>query len=216
MRCPLSPRPHHCAFRGSPLPRLPPAQRLPPHRSQRHRWLGQARVAVCPRASPEHQTLRLPDRAARPVTPPGAITIVKTRQTRPRPGRPRPARTVAGLLALAAVAVPLVAACGSTSSTGAASASLLGTAKQQQCTSVADVLSDGPDPGADPVGYAQAQVLPLRQLKITDPSLSKAVKTLASAYQAYATSTGAAKASAAPRVSRAENAVNAICPGAAN
>ena len=140
---------------------------------------------------------------------------MKTRHTRPRPGRPRPA-WAARLLALAVAAVPHVAACGSTSSTAAVSASLLGSAKQQQCTSVADVLSDGPDPGADPVGYAQAQVLPLRQLKITDPPLSKAVKTLASAYEAYATGTGAAKAAAAPQVSKAEGAVNAICPGAAN
>jgi hypothetical protein len=118
------------------------------------------------------------------------------------------------LLMLAAVSVPLLAACGSTARP-ATSTGLLGSTRQQECTSVADVLSDGPDPGADPVGYAQAQVLPLRQLKLTDAPLSTAVQTLASAYQAYATSTGPAKA-AASKVSKDEDAVNAICPGAAN
>ena len=71
------------------------------------------------------------------------------------------AGTAAAFLALA------VAACGSASSQ-ASSAAALGTAVQQDCTTISDVLSDGPDPGADPVGYAQAQVLPLRQLTIGD------------------------------------------------
>jgi hypothetical protein len=93
---------------------------------------------------------------------------------------------------------------------------LYGTAKQQDCTAVADVLSDGPDPTADPVGYAQAQVLPLRQLKVTDAPLRAAVTALADAYQAYSTSTGSANTAAAVQASKAEAAVNAICPGAAN
>ncbi len=42
-----------------------------------------------------------------------------------------------------------------------------------------------PGPDADSVGYARAQVLPLRQLKIADPALRKAVTALAAAYQAY-------------------------------
>lgn len=123
-------------------------------------------------------------------------------------------RGAIGGLAAAAIVVPL-AAC-SSSPSSATSTKLLGTTRQQQCTSVSDVLSDGPDPGADPVGYAEAQVLPLRQLKLTDPSLSQAVKTLAAAYEAYATSTGSASAAAKVKVSTAANAVNAICPGAAN
>jgi hypothetical protein len=118
-----------------------------------------------------------------------------------------------GGLAAAAIVVPL-AAC-SSSPNPATSTRLLGPAKQQQCTSVSNVLSDGPDPGADPVGYAEAQVLPLRQLKLTDPSLSRAVQTLATAYAAYATSTGSAN-TAKLKVSKAEATVNAICPGAAN
>lgn len=117
------------------------------------------------------------------------------------------------MLGLSALAATAVAAC---SSSAAPTAGLYGTALQQQCTSVADVLSDGPDPTADPVGYAEAQVLPLRQLTITDTALRRAVAQLASAYEAYAASTGAAGTAAALAASKAEAAVNAICPGAAN
>ena len=130
--------------------------------------------------------------------------------------RPAPARATASLLALGALATALLAACGSSAPSSASRSALLGTAMHQQCTSVADVLSDGPDPDADPVGYAQAQVLPLRQLKLTDAALQKAVQALASSYQAVSTSTGSAKTTAAQQVSKDEAAVNAICPGAAN
>ena len=118
------------------------------------------------------------------------------------------AGTAAAFLALA------VAACGSASSQ-ASSAAALGTAVQQDCTTISDVLSDGPDPGADPVGYAQAQVLPLRQLTIGDATLRSAVLTLASAYQTFSTSTTSPRATAATAVSKAENEVNKICPQAA-
>ena len=118
------------------------------------------------------------------------------------------------LLTLGAIAAASLAACSAPSSVS--TTALFGTAKHQQCTSVADVLSDGPDPSSDPVGYAQAQVLPLRQLKITYPALGHAVKALAGAYQAYSTTSGSARTTAALRVSKAEAAVNAICPGAAN
>jgi hypothetical protein len=118
------------------------------------------------------------------------------------------AGTAAAFLALA------VAACGSASSQ-TSSAAALGSAVQQDCTTVSDVLSDGPDPGADPVGYAQAQVLPLRQLTISDATLHSAVLTLASAYQTFSTSTTSTRASSALAVSKAENEVNKICPQAA-
>jgi hypothetical protein len=116
----------------------------------------------------------------------------------------------AALLALA------VAACGSASSQ-TSSAAALGTAVQQDCTTISDVLADGPDPDADPVGYAQAQVLPLRQLTISDATLHSAVLTLASAYQTFSTSsTTSTRATAALAVSKAENEVNKICPQAAS
>ena len=78
------------------------------------------------------------------------------------------------MLALAALVALAVTACGSLSappSSRSSSAALAGTPKQQYCVAVGDVLSDGPDSGADPVGYAQAQILPLRQLKIADAPL---------------------------------------------
>jgi hypothetical protein len=108
-----------------------------------------------------------------------------------------------------------LAACGSASSQTSSTVSL-GSAVQQDCTSVANVLSDGPDPDADPVGYAQAQVLPLRQLTIGDASLHHAVLTLASAYETYSTSSTSTRAASAAAVTKAENEVNKICPQAAS
>ncbi len=107
-----------------------------------------------------------------------------------------------------------VAACGSASS-HTSSTAILGSAVQQDCTSVADVLSDGPDPDSDPVGYAQAQVLPLRQLSISDASLHRAVLTLASAYETFSTSSSSTHAASAAAVTKAEDEVNKICPQAA-
>jgi hypothetical protein len=108
-----------------------------------------------------------------------------------------------------------VAACGSTSSSSTTASANLGSAVQQDCTSVADVLSDGPDPDADPVGYAQAQILPLRQLTIKDASLHQAVLTLANAYETFSTSSSSNRAASSAAVTKAENEVNKICPQAA-
>jgi hypothetical protein len=113
-------------------------------------------------------------------------------------------RRALAVLVSGVLATTAVAACGSSS--------VLGSKQQQACTAVADVLSDGPDPGADPVGYAEAQVLPLRQLKITATRLREAVDNLASAYQVYSSSNGHAEAGT---VASDEKALNAICPGAA-
>ena len=129
-----------------------------------------------------------------------------------------PARLAAtGALAATAFIALAVTACGSSSSNPATSA-VLGSQVKQNCTAVADVLSDGPDPDADPVGYAQAQILPLRQLKLSDPALRRDVLALAAAYQAVSTGSGAgstAAAAAAAAVTKAENSVNSICPQAA-
>jgi hypothetical protein len=113
------------------------------------------------------------------------------------------------MLAIVAIAV---AACGSSSSSTASNTAVLGTTLQQDCTSVGDVLSDGPDPDADPVGYAQAQVLPLRHLTIGNATLHSDVLALASAYQALS----AGSTAAAAAVTKAEKAVNSICPQAAS
>jgi hypothetical protein len=118
------------------------------------------------------------------------------------------AGTTVAFLALA------VAACGSASSQTSSTVSL-GSAVQQGCTSVADVLADGPDPGVDPVGYAEAQVMPLRQLAISDAALHRAVLTLAAAYETFSTSTTSTHAASALAVTKGENEVNKICPQAA-
>jgi len=127
-----------------------------------------------------------------------------------------PVRPAAGR-ALAAASVAFIAvaiaACGSSSSSHAATSAILGTTVQQDCTAIGDVLADGPDPDADPVGYAQAQVLPLRQLKVGDATLQRDVLTLAAAYQAVGRGGGAGAAAA---LTKAEKAVNSICPQAAS
>jgi hypothetical protein len=75
------------------------------------------------------------------------------------------------------------------------------------------VLSDGPDPDADSVGYAQAQVLPLAQLKLSDATLSHDASRLAAAYKEFSSTNGSA--AAAVKVSAAETALNSVCPNAA-
>jgi hypothetical protein len=80
------------------------------------------------------------------------------------------------------------------------------------CTRVADALSDGPDPTADPVGYALAQVLPLRQISTEDRALKSDIDALASAYEAVYKSGGEKGTEAA--VDKAGHEVDTICPGA--
>ena len=80
------------------------------------------------------------------------------------------------------------------------------------CTRVADVLSDGPDPDADPVGYALAQVLPLRQISTTDSTLQKDITNLASAYETVYETNGKKGTEAA--VNKAGKKLDTICPGA--
>ena len=73
------------------------------------------------------------------------------------------------------------------------------------------MLSDGPDPTADPVGYAEAQIVPLRAVRTDDESLRQVLDQLADAYQQeYSTNGGSTKA-----VAGASSRLNAICPGAA-
>jgi hypothetical protein len=85
-------------------------------------------------------------------------------------------------------------------------------AKAATCQRVADILSDGPDPGVDPVGYALAQVLPLRQVKTTDEALHVDIENLASAYETvYKTND---KKGTEADVNRAGKKIDTICPGA--
>jgi len=117
---------------------------------------------------------------------------------------PRALTAVTTLLFTAALA-----ACGSSTIT-ASRADIKRTCKQVEA-----VLSDGPEPIADPVGYAQAQVLPLRQIHTPDASLQKAIDSIASVYEALSAGKRVEKPPQAA-VTAASARINAICPGAAS
>jgi hypothetical protein len=101
----------------------------------------------------------------------------------------------------------LLSACGSSSKSTASSGHLA----RQACKRVEAVLSDGPESEADPVGYAQAQVLPLREIHTTDAKLAAAIGELASAYQRFIASNGSSSARAA--VHGATKTIETLCPG---
>jgi hypothetical protein len=100
----------------------------------------------------------------------------------------------------------LLGACGS-GATANSEANIVKSA----CQKVGAALSDGPDPTADPVGYAEAQILPLEKIKVSDRKLQKAIDSLDSAYKDYFRASGAQGSSAL--VKRALNSVATFCPG---
>ena len=116
------------------------------------------------------------------------------------------------ILATIVVLITALVGCGSSSAVPA-------TATPQSeagrtCTLVAAVLSAGPDPSADPVGYAEAQVDPLEAISTSDTALKAAIRRLARAYEAFYAANGAG-AGVGNEVTSAVDAVNKICPGAA-
>ena len=113
------------------------------------------------------------------------------------------------LAACTAAALPL-AACGSPGSSASATA-----ARSAACQQVSAVLADGPDPDSDPVGYAEAQILPLRQLHTSDPALRSAIGKLAAAYSRFFAASGKSVA-ATSAVTTAARQLNSLCPGAAS
>jgi hypothetical protein len=115
------------------------------------------------------------------------------------------------LASLAVAAATLLTACGSSSKTMSSSAKV----KKETCQQVEAVLSDGPDSEADPIGYAQAQVLPLRQIHTSDEKLQEAIDRLASVYETVSDRNGD-RHSTKSAVTAAADKVNAICPGAAS
>jgi hypothetical protein len=124
----------------------------------------------------------------------------------------KPSTAILSGLVLSLV-VPLLCACSSSSSAVAqSSAPAVATSACQQVNAV---LSDGPDPDADPVGYAEAQILPLRQISVPDQALRGAVTQLADAYQQFFNSNGKSS-SAKEAVAVASKKLNSICPGAAS
>ena len=123
-----------------------------------------------------------------------------------------PLRAAAALV-LAAVTVTAAAGCGSSSAP--APAAQASSSLQQDCTAVTDALANGPDPDADSVGYAEAQVLPLGQLTLSDPAVRSAVEKLDAAYKAFSSAEGSAQSKDAVTVSTTEKTLNTLCPGAA-
>jgi hypothetical protein len=116
----------------------------------------------------------------------------------------------AAVAAMALLLATPLAACGTSSSTDTA-----GAAVKHDCKQVEAVLSDGPEPAADPVGYAQAQILPLHQIHTTNARLREAIDGLSSAYAAFAAANGAGHR-AKSAVTAAVGRINAICPGVAS
>jgi hypothetical protein len=114
--------------------------------------------------------------------------------------------------------VALACACSSSgqSSTAAApSASPSAAAIAATCEQVSGVLSDGPDPDVDPVGFADAHILLLRQINTTDQALRGALGQLADANQKFVASKGK-NANAKEAIAVASKKLNSICPGAAS
>jgi hypothetical protein len=106
--------------------------------------------------------------------------------------------------------VLLIAGCGASTRRVSSSAQT----RRATCEQVQAVLSDGPEPQADPVGYAEAQVRPLRQIRTSDTKLGQAIGRLASAYETFYASNGGGHAGRA--VTAAGKAIEVICPGAAS
>jgi hypothetical protein len=122
------------------------------------------------------------------------------------------------LLALTSLGLSaLLGACSSSPpSSGSAAAGTISTAAvHATCAQVSAVLSDGPDPDSDPVGYAQAQILPLGQIHTSDAQLRAAIGKLAGAYRAFFDSNGISS-SAKLAVAAASGRINSFCPGAAS
>jgi hypothetical protein len=139
--------------------------------------------------------------AARPLPGPSAPTARLPRcRAAGRRGR---ALALAPALALALA----LTACGGSAPVAAAT--------KKACQQVGAVLSDGPDPDADPAGYAEAQILPLHQIHTSNPRLRTVLGQLDAAYRQLFASNGAS-ATATQAVAAATRKVNAICPGAAS
>ncbi len=126
-------------------------------------------------------------------------------------------RSTARLTGRAAFAlmVLLVCACSSSASSTAKATASNAAATENTCQQVSAVLSDGPDPAADPVGYAEAQVIPLRRINVPDQALRGAISQLADAYQQFFASNGKSS-NAKEAIAVASKKLDSFCPGAAS
>jgi hypothetical protein len=115
----------------------------------------------------------------------------------------------AGAIPMAVCAATALLLCACSSSGNAAQAA----ASAKTCQQVGAVLSDGPDPTEDPVGYAEAQILPLRQVHTSDPQLRAAISKLAGAYARFFADNGKSEAATSAVLTAAAH-MNKLCPGA--
>ncbi len=116
-------------------------------------------------------------------------------------------------LASVAVAVPLWVACGAAGPSGAAVKSAH--APTAVCQKILAVFSDGPDPDADPVGYALSQILPLGQIHTSDHTVSTTLRSLIKDDRALVKSNGDDK-TAKTGIKKADKSLNKVCPGVAS
>jgi hypothetical protein len=130
--------------------------------------------------------------------------------------RSRPATNNQGLfqigicgLGMFVLCAGLLTACGSSVGSSPQSS----TAAKAACQQISAVLSNGPDPEADPVGYALAQIRPLGAISVhSDATLQAAIHHLASAYQTFYDDSGKGK-SAKQAINAAAKSINDLCPG---
>jgi hypothetical protein len=123
--------------------------------------------------------------------------------------RPRGRRAAGVIPAICATSALALAACSSGSANQAPP-----TAVAKACQQVGAVLSDGPDPTRGPVGDAEAQIQPLRQVRSADPQLQAAISKLASAYAEFFARNGKS-AAAMTAVTAATGRVEQLCQGVA-
>jgi hypothetical protein len=102
----------------------------------------------------------------------------------------------------------LLSACGGSAPAPVVSA-------QKACQQVRAVLANGPDPEASPGGQAEAQLLPLHQIRTENQQLRTAVSQLDAAYQQLFASQGKSSA-ATTAVAVATRKITSICRGAAS
>jgi hypothetical protein len=110
-------------------------------------------------------------------------------------------KTLLTLIAVLTCALAL-SACGSPS------------ALQSACNKVSAVLADGPNPHADPIGYAEAQMGPLLLVHAPTKALRSALEDLSAAYVQYFTTNG--DAATKRLLSRATEQLSDVCPGVAS
>jgi hypothetical protein len=109
-----------------------------------------------------------------------------------------------------ALTVPLLAACSASPSGGTSSQ-----APAAVCQKLLGVLSDGPDPDADPVGYALSQIAPLSQIHTSDHELAQRLSDLVAADRALVSSNGSDH-TATKSIAKDDASLNKVCPGAAS